>query len=366
MAAPPPRAPSGRRPRSSSRRRPRGGSRAAPRRTAIELVVQDVCLPLPVHVVRADELVRPVGQLVAVAVADLRSVSGEVEDDDVTGLRPLERRLQPSKDVFLRRALIHDDAYVLVVDPEDVLQRPPNECDIVDAAVQGRDVGSLYLSTPTKTALIVATRIPSVRRWSELSHLGGAASTDFVLLDTHSVPGYPIGTCLVIAAGSTTPPASDSAAPAARGCRARRNSGMRRSARSSRRSSATSWIQPGRRRISIEKPSTVCSPPTSTAFGGEPTRLGGTRANPSVTRSAGSSELLARTATTLAGRSRSAGSLEWIATATRVTWKPSSTSGLAWLPGRRSWRLAPSPEPARHGAGRRHELGVPNSGRSAR
>ena len=38
-------------------------------------------------------------------------------------------------------------------------------------------------------------------------------------------------------------------------------------------------------------------------------------------------------------------------TATRVTWEPSSTSGWAWRPERRSWRLAPSPEPERQRRG---------------
>ena len=43
---------------------------------------------------------------------------GEVEDDDVPVLGLVERRLEPSQDVLLRRALIHDDADVVVRTPK--------------------------------------------------------------------------------------------------------------------------------------------------------------------------------------------------------------------------------------------------------
>ena len=113
------------------------------REELVEIVVEDVGPPIPVHVVRTDELVEGVGQLVAVAVPDLRSVPGEVEDDAISLLRSLNRGAQPVEDVRLRRALVDDDANVLVRDSEEMLQEPPDECDVVHRAAQRRNGGIL-------------------------------------------------------------------------------------------------------------------------------------------------------------------------------------------------------------------------------
>ena len=49
---------------------------------------------------------------------------------------------------------------------EHVLQRPPNECNVVDAAVQGRNVGSLVPVDADQDGLIADTD-PFVRRWTD-------------------------------------------------------------------------------------------------------------------------------------------------------------------------------------------------------
>ena len=73
---------------------------------------------LPVHVVWADDLVQRVRELVAVAIAHLRSVPGVVEDEDVPGLRARDVELDAVHDVRLRRAAIHEHVDVLVRDAE--------------------------------------------------------------------------------------------------------------------------------------------------------------------------------------------------------------------------------------------------------
>ena len=170
--APPPRPPHGRRcpaaageNRTSARRPPGRGATPSSRAPApqkqqsknassedarrnlgedrIEVVVEDVGPPIPVHVVRTDDLVERVGQLVAVSVSELRAVTREVERDHVALLRIADGLSQPVHDVRLRRALVHEHADALVRDAEALLHDPPDERDVVHAAVQRRDVRAL-------------------------------------------------------------------------------------------------------------------------------------------------------------------------------------------------------------------------------
>ena len=105
----------------------------------VEIVVEDERVAVPVHVVRADDLVERVRELVTVAIAHLRPVPRVVEDEDVPGLRGSDRELDAVHDVRLRRTAIHEHVDVLVRDAEG-LDGVSNEGDVVDAAGERRDV----------------------------------------------------------------------------------------------------------------------------------------------------------------------------------------------------------------------------------
>jgi hypothetical protein len=95
------------------------------------IVVEYVRLAVPVHVVRAEELVEAVAQLVSVAIPDLGPVAREAEDDDVACLGIADRQLEPVHDPRLCRALIDEHVDVLVRHAERGFQKTSDERDVV-------------------------------------------------------------------------------------------------------------------------------------------------------------------------------------------------------------------------------------------
>ena len=225
-------------------------------------------------------------------------MAGEVEDDDVPVLGLVERRLEPSQDVLLRRALIHDDADVVVRHPEDVLQRPPHERDVVHATAQRRDVRALVGVDSDQDGPQRGHTVPSLGVGTTVTSRRSGVNEARARLTPTPPGGVPSGHDLrsLRIRESSRPPVLRRLRYAS-GER-RRGLGVSRSGRPCRRSSATSSTPRGARRVSTRKPFTVRSLRTSIAFGRSSCASAGPWRSSSAMRSVASSALPGRTATT--------------------------------------------------------------------
>ena len=100
-----------------------------------QLVVHDIGT-VPVHVVGAEDLVQLILQFVAVPIPHLGPVPGEMEQQPVPGLGPLDQPGQPLHDGLLGGPLIGNYPDVVNREPEELDQAVPDIRHIIHAAAQ--------------------------------------------------------------------------------------------------------------------------------------------------------------------------------------------------------------------------------------
>lgn len=113
------------------------------REEGFEVVVDNVSA-VPVHVVRAEDFVESIFEFVAVAVADLGAVAGEVEEEAVAGFGVFDEPSEAGEDGLLSGAAIDEDTDLFDGEAEVLEEDVAEIGDVVDAALE---VGSGELVT---------------------------------------------------------------------------------------------------------------------------------------------------------------------------------------------------------------------------